>query len=201
MSIDKTQHILMNVHKIGLPVSGIVSEVRKQQLSEQELAERPKWARLPSLQVKLESHFPATLPAHRLVNHPRELENLRLPEVGDPITAIIENFVDGSLILSARPIELQTETIASWQHYHDFINYLEIGDEIEGTVVRSEPFGLVVDIGGPGLGIIDVALMKNAPGKPLSGNRQEWPQPGEKISVCVNDFRLGNKQVAVGWLG
>ncbi|MEL6823520.1 MAG: S1 RNA-binding domain-containing protein [Calditrichota bacterium] len=201
MSIDKTQHILMNIHKIGLPVSGIISEVREQQLSKKELAERPKWARLPSLQVKIDSPLPATLPAHRLVNHPRELEALQLPMVGDPITAIVENFVDGSLILSARPKELQSEAIASWKHYHDFINYLEIGDEIEGTVVRSEPFGLVLDIGGPGLGIIDVALMKNSPGIPLSKERDNWPKPGEKIFVCVNDFRLGNKQVAVGWLG
>lgn len=201
MSIDKTQHILMNVHKIGLPVNGTISEVHEQLLSDKELAERPGWARLPSLQVKIDSHYPATLPAHRLVNHPRELESLQLPGIGDSISAIVENFVDGSLILSARPKELQAETIASWQHYHDFINYLEIGDEIEGMVVRSEPFGLVIDIGGPGLGIIDVALMKNAPGKPLSGNRQTWPQPGDKITVCVNDFRLGNKQVAVGWLG
>ncbi|MGH1366373.1 MAG: hypothetical protein ACRBF0_22625 [Calditrichia bacterium] len=200
MNANSHLHILMNVHKIGLPITGTVSRIIEQPHSKSHNSHLPEWAKLPELKIDVDSPFHAKLPAHRLANTPEQAGSVILPKVGESIITIVENFVNDTLILSARPNELSKESIASWKHYHDFINYLELGQEIEGTVLRSEPFGLFININGPGMGIIDVALMKNLPGTPLPANPQGWPQSGDKITVCVNGFRLGNKQVEVGWV-
>jgi transcriptional accessory protein Tex/SPT6 len=123
-----------------------------------------------------------------------------LPPIGQEINTVVANFVEEILYVSARPSDISTESIQKWQLYYDFIDTLEIGSEIQGTVSSSQPFGIFVDISAPYIGLIDVGHTGFSGGDPLPQNRLDWPAKGEGITCQVSYFRLWNKQIGLGWI-
>lgn len=123
-----------------------------------------------------------------------------LPNIGEEINAVVYNFVDGDLYLSAKPSHTSIESIQAWQAYYDFIETLEIGHKVTGTVTSIKAFGIFVDIGAPYIGLIDVGHNWFSGGDRLPTDRSVWPVEGETITCQISYFRLHNRQIGLGWI-
>jgi ribosomal protein S1 len=123
-----------------------------------------------------------------------------LPNIGQEVNAVISNFVDGVLYLSAKPSQTSSESIQEWQAYYDFIEKMEIGREIKGLVASAKAFGIFVDIGSLYIGLIDVGHDRFNDGDRLPDDMSIWPAKGEKITCRISYFRLHNKQIGLGWI-
>jgi hypothetical protein len=121
-----------------------------------------------------------------------------LPEIGEEIDTVVYNFVDDTLYLSARPSDLFQTTIQSWQDYYDYLDTLEIGQKIEGIVLSRKPFGFMLDLSSPYLGVINMFDCRcNC--APLPEDMSVWPVEGEKIVCLVSGFLFRVKQVSLVW--
>lgn len=174
--------ILLKVHRIGSRISGVVTARHS-----------------GYLEVQTEAGFPAILPYSYLVDEEPSDTPTIIPEIGASVDTVVFNFVDGKLFLSAKPKDLSSASICAWQKYYDFIESLTVGSTITGAVVRVEPFGLFVDIGGPFHGLIDIGHSEFNGGVRLPRDTAEWPKVGNIITCNIGYFRLHNQQVGLGW--
>ncbi len=173
--------IVRYVHKIGSPIKGTVIGFE-----------------YDSVLLKTETGYKCLLPVSSIEES--SLIPKHLPNIGQEINTVIDNFVEGILYVSARPSDTSAISIQKWQLYYDFIDTLEIGSEIQGTVSSSRPFGIFVDISAPYIGLIDVGHTGFSGGDPLPQNRLDWPAKGEGIICKVSYFRLWSKQIGLGWI-
>jgi len=63
--------------------------------------------------------YPALLPYSHLVDELSSFTPKVVPEVGEWVDAVVFNFVDGTLYLSAKPNDLLETTIRKWREYYD----------------------------------------------------------------------------------
>ena len=184
--------VLLNIHHLGSRISATV-------LSHVESEEMPEPMYRYTL-LETESGQPARLSYLNVVDDPATFTPQIVPKVGARVDAVVANFVDGVLILSARPEDLLETTVRRWQDYYDYIGSLTIGSTVKGRVEHQRPFGLFVDIGGPFIGLIDIGHPRIAGGVPLPRDHAAWPREGDEINCRVAYFRLEGQQIGLGWL-
>jgi hypothetical protein len=179
-SMDQWE-VIRYIHKIGSPLKGTVIGIDKYSVL---LETRTGYmSRLPFDMIEEESLIPESLPS-----------------IGEEISTVIYNFVDGVLYLSAKPSHTSFSSIQGWQSYYDFIETLEIGSEITGLVTSIKAFGIFVDIGAPYIGLIDVGHDRFSGGDRLPDDMSVWPAEGGKITCRISYFRLHDKQIGLGWI-
>lgn len=144
--------------------------------------------------------YPAVLPYSHLVDEVSLFAPEVVPKIGARVDAVVFNFVDGSLYLSAKPNDLLPATIRKWRQYYEYIESLAIGSTITGRVERTAPFGLFVNLGGPFIGLIDIGHVRFNGGVRLPHDPAEWPKEGDEIRCKIAYFRLHNQQIGLGWL-
>lgn len=71
---------------------------------------------------------------------------------------------------------------------------------MRGIVTRTQAFGLLVDLGTPYIGVIDVGHDRWSGGDPLPDDMSLWPQVGDEVDCHVKYFRLHNQQIGLGWI-
>jgi hypothetical protein len=180
------------VYKIGSPIKGIVIDYIDDAF----------------VLLKTSSPYKSVVPFHNLVDldknftfdaHKTFTPEI-LPAIGSEINTVVSNFGEEVLYLSAKPSDLSETTIKEWQLYYDFIDTIEIGIIVTGTVSSSQPFGLFVDIGAPYIGLIDVGHTRFNRGDPLPDEINCGFNKGDDITCRVSYFRLHNKQIGLGWM-
>jgi hypothetical protein len=181
--------VLLNVHRIGSRISGIVIA-----------RDEPDDALGGHATLNTETAYRAWLPYSHLVDEPSSFSPKLVPELGAKVDAVVFNFVDGTLYLSARPNDFSEETIRKWLQYYEHIGSLAIGSKIIGRVEHSAPFGLFVNIGGPFTGLIDIGNVRFSGGAQLPFDHANWPRVGDEIHCNIGYFRLHNQQIGLGWL-
>jgi hypothetical protein len=184
--------VLLKLHRIGSEISGTVIARDEPDNS----------LGIPAGQLTLQTAaaYPALLPYSHLVDEPSSFSPEIVPAIGAQVAAVVFNFVDGTLYLSARPKDLSATTIRKWQRYYDYIGSLVIGLTVTGKVEHAAPFGLFVDIGGPFIGLIDIGHARFSGGVQLPDDRADWPNVGDEIKCNIGYFRLHNQQIGLGWL-
>lgn len=191
MAVDPWS-IVRHVHKLGSPISGIVTRLESFDL--------PGLPPSGHIHLDTESQFPAVLPYDWLTDEQVKFEPSLLPAIGDQIDAVIFNFAGGKLYLTTQPRALAPEQIAKWQRYYDYIETVQVGDLIIGVVKESRHFGLFVDIGSEFLGLIDLGLSLAFNLHPLPSDPLDWPIAGDRIQCKVAYLRLHNRQIGLDWL-
>lgn len=176
--------ILRFTHQIGSPLPGIV------------VAHDDRRKRLL---IQTRAQLPAELPYDWLVDQGASTRP-ELPAVGQRIDTVVNNVVKGVLYLSARPHDLLPKTIAAWAAYYAYIDTLTIGSLVTGRVIKVQPFGLFVDIGGPYPGLIDIGHTDFNQGVRLPRDYALWPTEGATIRCRVSYMRLHNRQIGLGWV-
>jgi hypothetical protein len=184
--------VLLKVHRIGSRISGTVVARDEPDGSLGTAAGQAT--------LKTETAYPALLPYSHLVDELSSFSPKIVPQVGAKVEAVVFNFVDGILYLSAKPNDLSEATIRKWRDYYDYIGSLAIGAEITGRVQRVMPFGLFVNIGGPFIGLIDIGHVRFNGGVQLPYDPADWPKEGEEIHCNIGYFRLHDQQIGLGWL-
>ena len=184
--------VLLNIHRIGSRISGTV-------VARDDPAEFLITATGHAV-LQTDSTYLALLPYSNLVDQQSSFSPSIVPKVGTQVEAVVFNFVDGTLYLSAKPIDFEEVTICKWQQYYDYIDTLAVGSTIIGTIKRQTPFGLFVDIGGPFIGLIDIGHIQFSGGLQLPSDRAVWPEEGEELNCRVSYFRLRNQQIGLGWV-
>lgn len=152
------------------------------------------------IHLETTSEYPAVLSYHSMVDDPTDFDESKLPSVGDELNAVVFNFVDGKLYLTAQPCELAESRIKQWRRYYEYIDSIEIGDTIAGIVQRMEPFGLFVDVGCEFIGLIDIGHGQMISTQPLPYEQSDWPAVGDRIQCKIEYLRLHNQQIGLGWL-
>lgn len=152
------------------------------------------------LRIKTESSYRALLPYSNLVDQLSAFSPDIIPELGTHLDAVVSNFVDGTIYLTAKPSDLQESSIRKWKQYYDYIASMPVGSVVTGVVEKAVPFGLFVNIGGPFLGLIDVGHTKINGGVRLPYDASDWPALGDAIRCHVRYFRFHNQQIGLGWL-
>ena len=90
------------------------------------------------------------------------------------------------------------------EKWNDLKDQVQIGDEIDGIVCGTKPFGVFVDIGFQVVdghkfaGIIDIALSPAQGVEALPLNKEEWPKIGEQVSCVVLAYRERSFEVDLG---
>ncbi len=186
-------HAVRYVYQLGSPISGIVT-------SREELRISPKGRPEGKLTLKTDSEYPAILAYADLVDDLESFSPDIIPEIGTQVDAVIKNFVDDTIYLSAKPSDLLDSTIRNWQDYYDYIDTLMIGQKVNGFVTWSMQFGLFVDFGDPYIGLIDIGHTRFSGGVPLPRNPEEWPKESDSIRCSVEYFRLHDQQIGLGWV-
>lgn len=181
--------VLLNVHRIGSRISGTV-------IARDDPENALGWRAV----LRTETPYPALLPYSHLVDDPTSFSPKVVPELNATVDAVVFNFVDGTLYLSARPNDLSEGTIRKWEQYYEYIGSLAIGSRITGRVERAAPFGLFVNIGGPFIGLIDIGHGRFNGGVQLPRDQENWPNEGDEIHCSIGYFRLHNQQIGLGWL-
>jgi len=184
--------VLLITHRIGSRISGTV-------ISREEPADF-LGAAVGHARLQTEAAYPALLPYSHLVDHQSSFSPKIVPEIGAQVDAVVFNFLDGTLYLSAKPKDLSETTIRKWREYYDYIGSLAIGSIITGTVERVVPFGLFVNIGGPFIGLIDIGHLRFNGGVQLPFDPADWPNEGDEIQCNIGYFRLHDQQIGLGWL-
>jgi hypothetical protein len=184
--------VLRDVHHIGSRISGTVIARDDPEIRHG----------IPGghLRIRTESAYPALLPYSHLVDQISSFSQDIIPELGAHIDAVVFNFVDGTIYLSAKPSDLNDSAIQKWKQYYDYIESLSVGSEVTGVVEKAMPFGLLVNIGGPFPGLIDVGHTPINGGVQLSCDVSDWPAVGDQIQCRVAYFRFHNQQIGLGWL-
>ena len=185
--------ILRYVHQIGSPMKGTVVA--------REDVEVRHGIPVGNLTLNTSSPYRALLPAIHLVDDLSAFSPDVIPSMGQEIEAVVFNFVDGILYLSAKPSDLAEESIKAWRDFYEYIDTLEIGAVVEGIVTRSAPFGLFVDLGGPYVGLVDIVQTDLDGGVPLPRDYSTWPKEGEAITCRVRYVRLHGMQLGLSWQG
>ena len=157
-------------HKLGSPISGIVSSL--DQIEVIDGSDYPSGC----IHLKTKSLYPTILPYNLSGYGLEDLKNVdssKFPSIGEKINAVVFNFVDGRLYLTSKPSELLDSRIKKWQQYYNYIDTIEIGEIVLGSVKRKEVFGLFIDIGSEFEGIIDIASsrIENTTQLPLDQNQ------------------------------
>ncbi len=183
--------VLRDVHHLGSRISGTVL-TREEPVIKHGVP-------FGNLAIKTDSAYPALLGYSALVDHPSMFSPMIIPEVGARIDAVVVNFVDGTLYLSARPSDLKESSVLRYQQYYDYIGTLTVGYVVPGVVKQSVAFGLFVDIGGPFIGLIDIGHTSFNGGDPLPRDRSKWPAVGDEIYCVISYFRFSNQQIGLGW--
>ena len=184
--------VLLKVHRIGSRISGTVIARDEPDMS---FGTPGGHATL-----RTEAAYPALLPYSHLVDELASFSPKIVPEVGARVDAVVINFVDGTLYLSAKPNDLSEITIRKWRQYYDYIGSLAIGSRITGRVERAVPFGLFVNIGGPFIGLIDIGHVRFNGGVQLPSDPADWPNEGDEIQCNIGYFRLHDQQIGLGWV-
>ncbi|MGN6547305.1 MAG: hypothetical protein ACTHK7_19795 [Aureliella sp.] len=184
--------ILRDVHRIGSRVSGTVMS--------RDVPEMRHGVPCGQLEIKTQTAYRALLPYSNLVDEFSSFSPEVIPEIGAHIDAVVDNFVDGAIYLSSKPSDLDESSIRKWEQYYDYIASLTVGHVVSGIVERAMPFGLFVNIGGPFLGLIDIAHTRINGGVQLPGDVSDWPAVGDPIQCCIAYFRFRNQQIGLGWL-
>lgn len=180
--------VLLKVHRIGSPICGTV-------IARDEPDNVHGQATL-----RTGTAYPALLPYSLLADDPSSFSPKIVPDLGAKVDAVVFNFVDGTLYLSATPNDLAEKTIRKWTQYYEYIGSLAIGSQVTGRVEHVAPFGLFVNIGGPFPGVIDIGHVRFNGGVQLPHDRADWPKEGGEINCNIGYFRLRNQQVGIGWL-
>ena len=184
--------ILLKSHRIGSKISGTVIACDEPSFGDGMV--------VGDVRVKTETAYPALLPYSQMVDEPSSFTPNMVPRVGARIDAVVFNFVDGTLYLSAKPEDLSEATIRKWREYYDYIETLTIGSALKGRVEKVAPFGLFVDIGGPFVGLIEIAYKRYSGDVQLPRNQADWPKPGDETQCTIGYFRIHNQQIGLGWL-
>lgn len=184
--------VLRDVHQIGSPLVGTVTGHTDIDMA----------YGLPSGHVTLatSSEYRAILPFQHLAEDTSQFNPDLIPPIGSEIAAVVFNFVDGTLYLSAKPDDLKPSTIEQWRAFYAYVHTLRIGCEIIGIVKKVVPFGLFVDIGSPYTGLIDIGHTSFSRGQALPFDHTAWPTVGERIRCTVGYIRFHNRQIGLGWL-
>jgi ribosomal protein S1 len=184
--------VLRNFHHIGSPIRSTVTSHLGAGVSNGKL--------LGHVTLKVDSPYPAILPYSHLVDEDDTISRIVIPKIGDQLDAVVFNFVDGSLYLTARANDLRETTIRHWQLYYDYIDTLKLGSTIVGVVEQTRRFGIFVNMGSSFLGLIDIGHSQMSGGIPLSLDPSSWPKKGDPIKCRIGYFRLHNQQVGLGWV-
>lgn len=184
--------VLRYVHHVGSPIAGTVISRDELEMSHN----------VPSGHLTLQTEFPypALLGYSELVDDLTLFSPQLIPRIGTHINAVVRNFVDDKLYVSAKPSALSASTILKWQQYYDYIDTLTIGSIITGVVKGVNPFGLWVDIGGPYTALIDFGHTPFNGGAKLPLDRSQWPTVGTQIRCYVSSFRFYNQQIDLIWV-
>jgi ribosomal protein S1 len=171
--------ILRYVYKIGSPIKGtVISYVNN-----------------AFVEVQTDTPYQCLIPYNWLFdNELYPFSQEQLPPIGKEINTVVDNLVDRTLYLTARPYATSVSTIKEWQAYYDCIDTLEIGSIVKGKVLKSKPFGLFVDLGIPYKGLIDIG------GGSLPVDSSTWLTIGDAIICQIICFRLHSQQIDLAWL-
>ena len=184
--------VLLNIHRIGSRISGVVIACDEPDNSLGTVSGR--------VTLQTETAYRALLPYSHMVDQLSSFSPKIIPVVGSRVDAVVFNFVDGTLYLSTKPEDLSDTTIRKWQQYYDYIGSLTIDSTITGTVKHKVPFGLFVNIGSPFIGLIDIGHVRFNGGGQLPYDSADWPNEGDEIQCNVGYFRFHNQQIGLGWL-
>lgn len=123
MTVDAWS-VVRYIHHYGSPITGRLTSLQTFHSSDGSLDG------FGHIHLKTTSQFPAVLPYHELVDDPADFDESKLPSIGDEVDAVVFNFVDNTLCLTARPYELSKKRINQWQRYYEYIETLKMGGEI-----------------------------------------------------------------------
>jgi ribosomal protein S1 len=195
----KSKEVLMDsweairyVYKIGSPIKGTVTDYINDAF----------------VLLQTSSPYKSVVPFHNLVDLDKNFtfdvhETFTpeiLPPIGSEINTVVSNFVEEVLYLSAKPSDISEATIKKWQSYYNFIDTIEIGSIVTGTVASAHPFGLFVNIDAPYFGLVDVGHTRFNGGDPLPDETNCGFTKGDKITCRISYFRLHNQQIGLGWI-
>lgn len=186
--------ILKTRYRIGHPLLGTVVGI-KREFAFGKLV----WART---WLKIEGAEHAVLSYYEMLEGPYDFENLDpalLPSIGQRLEVVVMNYVDGILYVSSTPRKLTEEAIQRAKDYYRYVDEMQEGMAVQGTVSFVAPFGLFVDIGLPFPGLIDIGHISFNGGKQLPSDPDDWPKVGERIQCVMAYFRLHNYQFGLGW--
>lgn len=184
--------VLRFVHPLGSRISGTV--LRKDPVQVHQ------GAPIGHLTIETPSEYPALLPYFHLSDNPAHFSETCIPEVGQVVEAVVFNFVEGTLYLSAKPSDLAEEQVQAWDAFYQFLDTIKLGAVVHGTVVKAMPFGLLVDIDEPYEGLIDIGFAPNDRGSRLPRDRTAWPSEGEAIRCLLSYLRPHNRRLGLYWL-
>jgi hypothetical protein len=184
--------VLLNHYRIGSEISGTVIARDEPALSHGMV--------FGNITLQTEAPYRVLLPYWHLVDEPSSYSTAMIQPIGARVRAVVFNFVDGTLWLSARPKDFSEATISRWKGYYNYIESLTIGSSVKGTVKSVRPFGLFVDIGGPFIGLIEICCCGIHGAMQLPFDYADWPKEGDEIRCVIVYFRLHNQQIGLGWL-
>ena len=189
------QDILRYVHHVGSPVTGSVIDRTEVTMSH--------GSPCGHLTLRTASAYPAILSYDRLTDDRASCSPDLIPQIGDTLTAVVFNFVDDTLILTATPRDLAPASIAAWRQFYAYVDTLTVGEHITGVVTQVMPFGLFVNIGAPYRGLIDyghtvMAAALNR-GHALPHDYAAWPTVGDTIQCIIGYIRFRNQQIGLLW--
>lgn len=193
--MDSTK-ILRTIHKVGLPISGEVIRYENIEFDRQNTIVGGQ------IILKTESKFKSILSIRSLFDYAEPFDGNRIPKIGEIVTAVVYNFVNGVLYLSATPNDLSKATQKLYADYYKFIEYLSENELVFGTVAKITSFGIFVKLYNSSfVGIIDDIGYEAVPqeAKKLPRDKKEWPEVGTEIRCIVVGFRFGNRQISLLW--
>lgn len=185
--------ILSYVHRIGSVINGTVVDRTDIDTSHG----------IPSGHLTIdtaESDYRTILPYRPLADDDSAFALDLIPALGTLVKAAVFNFVDSTLYVTAKPKELTEDAIDGWRQFYEYVDTLSVGARIHGVVTESVPFGLLVDIGSPYMGLIDIGHNAFSRGVQLPTDLDSRPKVGEEIQCVIGYIRFRNRQIGLGWM-
>ncbi|MEO0468918.1 MAG: hypothetical protein AAF206_04795 [Bacteroidota bacterium] len=184
--------ILKNIHKVGHPVSGVVTGYKM-------YSSKSDFPRC-HIEVQTNSVYRSVLPFGNLFDEHQAYDKDLLPPIGSTLEMVVSNHSEGTLYLSARPKDLAKTEVQAYKDFYQLIEALETGSTMTGRIEQVRPFGIFVDLGLPFVGLIDVGNSEFNRGVRLPYDHLVWPKEGEHIQCILAYFRFWNRQLGLGWI-
>ncbi|MGY3088904.1 hypothetical protein ACVWYF_001944 [Hymenobacter sp. UYAg731] len=186
--------ILKTVHKVGHPISGVVTGYYMFDLGN-------GW-RGCNIEMKTTSAFKSILPYSDLFDEYdySSFDETLLPAIGSKLDMVVSNYVDGTLYLSAKPSDVDEKQVADFVNFYKITESLREGEIITGKVSKATSFGLFIELPFPYWGLIEIINQQFSDCELLPYNPSEWPLEGENIACKISSFRFHNRQIDLCWL-
>jgi hypothetical protein len=150
------------------------------------------------LMVEVELPFAASILGWGFTDHLTDLSPEAYPRVGESIQAVICNYHDYHIYLSARPHDLVPESIQRWRQWHELLRTIHIGQVVTGTVTHVMHFGLFLELGLGFIGLIDIVGHTHYPGQYLPRNPDHWPKVGDSLRCMIRYYQ--GHEIGLSWM-